>query len=423
MDIPRSRAVVRNKKIRRAIYLVLMLAAVGGVSVFLAKLKPQAPPLERATQIFDTVKQEEFVVKVRGLGQLKPADGAVVYIPALTAGRVEKRHLLPGQPVKPDTIIVTLNSPEAQQALQQAELDLRKAENDFINKRVELEAGLLNQQSAAKIIEAELANAELDARSYEELQKENLAPKVIVQQKRTTANELKNRFELEKKKLAINTEAVKTQLAVTKSTLDQMEAMYKLRKQQVENLEVRAGMTGLLQDITALQGQSITVGQAIATVSDPKRLKAEIRITETQAKDIVEGMFATIDTRTGGLIPGRVTRLAPSVVEGTRLIDVRLDGALPPGAVPDLNVEGEVEITRMPNVIQVQRPAFGQENSSVRLFRVTPDGNYAEAVTVKFGRTSVTTIQILSGLKVGDKVIVSDTSSQVPDNADRVQLR
>jgi HlyD family secretion protein len=423
MDIPRSRAVVRNKKIRRAIYLVLTLAAVGGVSVYLAKLKPQAPPLERATQIFDTVRQEEFVVRVRGLGQLKPADGSIVYIPALTAGRVEKRHVFVGQPVTPDTVIVTLISPEAQQALQDAELALRKAENDYTNRRVELEAGLINQQISAKTVEADLANAELDARAYEELGKDNLASKLEVQTRRTKANELAGRNEMEKKRLNINTEAVKTQLAVAKSTLEQQQAVFDLRKRQVENLTVKAGMTGLLQELTVLEGQPVTLGQSIAKVSDPKRLKAEIKITETQAKDIHEGLYAEIDTRTGGKIKGHVSRKDPQSVEGTILIDVRLEGELPPGSVPEMNVEGEVEITRMPNVVQVQRPAFGQENSAVRIFRVTPDGNYAEAVTVKFGRTSVTQIQILSGLKVGDKVIVSDVTSQVPDTADRVQLR
>jgi HlyD family secretion protein len=423
MDIPRSKAVVRNKKIRRAIYLVLTLAVVGGVSVFLAKLKPQAPPLERATQIFDTVRREEFVVRVRGLGQLKPQDGAIVYIPALTAGRIEKRHVYEGDDVKPDTIIVTMSSPEAEQALQDAELKLKQAENDYINRRVELESLLINQQAAARTVEADYKNAELEARSYEELGKDNLASKLEVQTRRTKADELATRNDLERKRLAINTEAVKTQLAVAESTLNQQRAMYQLKLLQVQNLKVKAGMTGKLQRLLLFEGQPVALGASIAEVADPTRLKAELKITETQAKDIQKGMYAEVDTRTGGKISGKVSRKAPSVVEGTITIDVQLEGDLPPGAVPDLNVEGEVELTRMPDVLQVARPAFGQENQAVRLFRVTPDGNYAEAVTVKFGRTSVTQIQILSGLKVGDKVIVSDTSNQVPDTADRVQLR
>ncbi|MBO0798843.1 MAG: efflux RND transporter periplasmic adaptor subunit, partial [Blastocatellia bacterium] len=419
MDIPRSRTVVRNKKIRRAIYLVLVLAAVGGVSVFLSKLRPQAPPLERATQIIDTVKQDEFVVKVRGLGTLKPADGSIVYIPALTPGRVEKRHVFVGQAVKPDTVIVSLVSPEAEQALQDAELKLRQAENDYTNKRVELQANLLTLESGVSTIEADHSNAELEARYYEELG--GLVPKLDTQKRRTNADELANRLELEKKRLKINADVMQTQLAVAKSLLDQARAMFDLRKQQVDNLQVKAGMTGLVLELTVLEGQPVTAGQSLARVSDPKRLKAEIKIPETQARDIQYGQYAEIDTRTGApMIKGHVSRIDPASVEGTRTIDVRLETELPPGSVPDMSVEGEVEITRMPNVLQVQRPAFGQENSSTRMFRLTPDGNYADAVTVKFGRTSVTQIQILSGLKVGDKVIVSDTSSQVPDNADRV---
>lgn len=424
MDIPRSRTVIRNKKIRRAIYLVLALAAVGGVSVFLSKLRPQAPPLERATQIIDTVKQDEFVVKVRGLGQLKPADGSIVYIPALTAGRVEKRHVFVGEAVKPDTVIVSLVSPEAEQALQDAQLALKKAENDLTNKRTDLESQLIAQESTVAQVEAQYQNARLTAKANEELAKDNLIGKVALEQSKTDAAELANRLVLEQKRLKITRDVKDTQLAVMQSTLDQMQAMFNLRKKQVDNLQVKAGMTGLLLELTVLEGQPVTVGQSLARVSDPKRLKAEIKITETQARDIQFGQYAEVDTRTGAaMIPGHVSRIDPASVEGTRTVDVRLEGPLPPGAVPDMSVEGEVEITRMPNVLQVQRPAFGQENSSTRIFRLTPDGNYADAVTVKFGRTSTTLIQILSGLKVGDKVIVSDTTSQVPDNADRVQLR
>jgi HlyD family secretion protein len=422
MDIPRSSTVVRNKKIRRAIYLVLTLAAVGGVSVYLSKLKPQAPPLERATQIFDTVRQEEFVVKVRGIGILMPEDRN--FIAAETAGRVKARHIFAGMPVTPDTVIVTLTSPEAQQLLQDAELAFRRAEADYTNRKVALETELLTQRAGLAQIEAQYKNARLDADAKILLAKDRLIGDIELQQAVTSAEELANRIKLEKQRVEMNTKAVETQLAVAQATLDQQHAVFDLRKRQVDNLQVRAGMTGILSNLTVEVGQPVTIGQSIAEVTDPKRLKAEIRITETQARDIVVGQIATVDPRLGGLpIPGRVIRMDPSAIEGTKKIDIRLEGELPVGASPGQNVEGEVEITRMPNVVQVQRPAFGQENSTVRLFRVTPDGNYAEAVQVKFGRSSVTQIQILGGLKVGDKVIVSDTSSQVPDNADRVHLR
>jgi HlyD family secretion protein len=422
MDIPRSKAVIRNKKIRRAIYLVLTLVAVGGVSVYLSRLRPQAPPLERATQIFDTVRQEEFVVRVRGIGILTPEDRN--FIAAETAGRVKTRHIFSGMPVTPDTVIVTLTSPEAQQQLLDAELAFKKAETDYINRKVELETGLLTQQAGLAQLEAEHQNAKLTAEANEQLAKENLFPLIDLKRLKTTEAQLANRIKLEKQRIDMNTKAVETQLAVANATLEQQRAVYNLRKRQVDNLEVRAGMTGILSNLTVEVGQPVTIGQAIAEVTDPKRLKAEIRITETQARDIVEGQIATVDPRLGGPpIPGRVIRIDPSAIEGTKKIDIRLEGSLPVGASPGQNVEGEVEITRMADVVQVQRPAFGQENSTVRLFRVTPDGNYAEAVQVKFGRSSVTQIQVLSGLKVGDKVIVSDTSSQVPDNADRVHLR
>jgi HlyD family secretion protein len=421
MDIPRSKAVVRNKKIRRAVYLVLVLAAVGGISFYLSKLQPQAPPLERATQIIDTVRQEEFVVKHRGLGILEPE--GINFIPALTAGRVKERLVLNGDKVTPDTVVVILTSPEAERELQDAQLALNKAESDYANKRVELEAGLLTQQAQLAQLEAEYQNAKLTAEANAELAKLNLYPLIDLKRLQTSAADLANRVDIEKKRVKINTDAVKTQMAVVQSTLDQARALYELRKRQVDNLQVKAGMTGILQNLTVQVGQSVTVGQAIAEAADPKRLKAVLRITETQAKDIQQNQIVTIDARTGRLIPGKVDRLHPSVTEGTRMIDVRLEGELPQGLAPGQNVEGEVEITRIPNTVQVQRPAFGQENSTVRLFRLTPDGNYAEAVQVKFGRSSVTQIQILEGLKVGDKVIVSDTSSQVPDNADRVHLR
>jgi HlyD family secretion protein len=420
MDVPRSKTVVRNRKIRRAIYLVLTLAAVGGVSVYLSKLQPQAPPLEKATQIFDTVVQKEFIVNVRGNGLLKPE--GMMYVSAETPGRIQTRHIRNGDPVTPDTVIVTLTSPEAEQALEDAKLALNRAESDFANRRVELEAGLLTQRASLAQLEAEYQNASLTAQAYEPLAKDDLYPLLDLRRLQTTAAQLANRVELEKKKINMNTEAMKTQLAVSESALDQAKELHELRKKQVANLQVKAGRTGLLQRLLLFEGQPVSVGTAIAEVSDPKRLKAEVRITETQAREIVQGLRATVDTH-HTVIPGRVINMDPSSVEGTRTVHISLEGELPPEAVPEMNVEGVVEITRMKDIVQVQRPAFGQENSTVRLFRVTPDGNYAEAVQVKFGRQSVTHIQILDGLRVGDKVIVSDTSSQVPDTADRVHLR
>lgn len=419
MDVPRSKSVVRNKKIRRVIYLVLTLVTIGGVSYGLMKMKPAAPPLERATVIIDTVRQGELRRQVRGLGTLVPE--AVVWIPATTSGRVEKRLIFAGTTVNPETVIFELSNPEVQQQLLEAEAQLKSAEAAYINRKVDLEAQLLNQQAQAATVESEYQSAKLSAEAYEQLAKEGLYSELLIKQLRTRAAELGTRNELEKKKLAINTEAVKTQLAVAQAALDQQRTLFELRRSRVEALRVKAGMNGVLQELSVQEGEWVNVAQRLARVSDPKRLKAEVRITETQAKDIVIGQTAEIDTR-NGIIPGRVTRIDPAVQNGTVLVDVALLGELPLGARPDLNVDGTIELERMPNVLYVQRPAFGQEKSTIKLFKLEPDESHAESTTVQLGRGSVTNIEIVSGLKVGDKVIVSDTSSQVPDNTTRVKL-
>jgi HlyD family secretion protein len=418
MDVPRSKAVARNKKIRRAVYIVLALAAVAGVSVVLARLKPAAQTVDASTVWPDVVKQGQMIRKVRGIGTLVPEE--IVWIPALTSGRVEKRMVQPGTIVKPDTVIFQLSNQELQQQLMDAESQLRSAEAEYNNRKVELETQLLNQMAQAATVESDYLQAKLDADANEELKKDGLVSDIVLKQKRTRAAELATRNELEKKRIAMNTEAVKTQLAVSQAALDQRRTLYELRKKQVADLAVKAGMHGVLQELAVQVGQQVQPGANLARVSDPTRLKAEVRIPETQAKDIQLGQSAEVDTR-NGVIPGRVMRIDPSVINGTRTIDVQLLGELPKGAVPDLNVEGTVELERLENVLYIQRPAFGQENSTIKLFKYEPDGKHAEAVTVQLGRQSVTEIEIRSGLKVGDKVIVSDTS-QLGDTTTRIRL-
>jgi HlyD family secretion protein len=299
-------------------------------------------------------------------------------------------------------------------------LAYKSAEAAYNNRKVELEAQLLNQKAQAATVESDYQQAKLQAEANEQLAKDRLVSDIVLKQSRTRAAELSTRNELEKQRIAMNTEAVKTQLAVAQSTLDQSRALLELRRRQAADLRVKAGIRGVLQDVPVEVGQQVQPGTNLARVSDPTRLKAEVRIAETQVKDIQPGQPAEIDTR-NGVIPGRVARINPSVVDGTRTVEVQLIGELPKGAVPGLNVDGTIEVSRLDSVLYVQRPAFGQEDSTVKLFKIEADNQHAEAVTVELGRGAVTTIVIRSGLKVGDKVIVSDTS-QIGDNANRIRL-
>lgn len=418
MDKPRDASVKRNKKIRRVLYVILAVGTISGISVVLARLKPAAPTVERATMIIDTVKQGEFRVTRRGLGQLVPEEISVV--PAQTSGRVLKRNVLPGTDVTPDTVIIELTSPEAQQALMDAELAYKSAEATYKNRQVDLEAQLLTLQSQAAAVESQYQQAKLQYEAYEPLTAAKLYPELELKRLKTSATALAAQSELEKKRIAMSTENMKTQLAVAQSAVDQSRALLDLRKQQASNLRVKAGLRGILQDMLVEVGVQVQVGTPLARVSDPTRLKAEVRIAETQARDIQPGQKAEIDLRSV-IIPGRVSRKDPSVVDGTVKVEVQLIGDLPRDAVSMMNVDGTIELFKLPNVLKVQRPAFGQEDSTVKLFRMEPDDVHAVAVTVQLGRTSVTEIEIRGGLKVGDKVIVSDTS-QLGDNADRIRL-
>jgi len=418
MDKTRDPSVKRNKKIRRIIYIFLFIAGIAGVSVGLSRLKPAAPTVDSATVVSDTVKQGEMVRNVRGLGTLVPEE--IVWIPALTSGRVEKRLVQPGTTVTPDTVIFELSNQELQQQLMDVEAQLKSAEAAYVNRKSELESQLLTQKAQAATVESNFQQAKLEAEANEILAKEGLVSDLVLKRLRSSAAELATRNELEKQRIVMATEAMKTQLAVSQSALDQSRILYELRRKQIADLRIRAGMHGVLQELSVQIGQQVAPGTNLARVSDPSRLKAEVRIAETQAKDIQVGQTAQIDTR-NGIIPGRVRRVDPAVQNGTRLVEVQLLGELPKGAVPDLNVDGVIELERLLNILYVQRPTFGQDGSTIKLFKYEPDGKHAESVTVQLGRSSVTTIEIKGGLRVGDKVIVSDTS-QIGDNVNRIRL-
>lgn len=418
MDKPREKSVARNRKIRRGVYLVLALAVVGTVSVMLAKLKPASPTVERSTVIIDTVKRGEMLRQVRGTGTLVPEE--IVWIPAVTSGRVEKRLIQQGTTVSPETVIFELSNPELQQALVDSELQLKSAEAEFTNKKVDLETQLLNQRASAATVEADYQSAKLEADSYAQLVKEGLYSDLQYKQKQTKSNELATRNDLEKKRIAMTTEAMKTQLAVTQSTLDQRRSLVELRRKQVQDLRVRAGMHGVLLQLAVEVGQQVTPGTNLARVSNPNKLKAQVRIAETQLKDMRLGLPATIDTR-NGIINGHVIRVDPAALNGTVTVDISLEDALPLGARQDMSVDGTIELERLENALNIQRPTFAQDNSTIKLFKLEADEQYAELVAIEVGRTSVTTVEIVKGLKVGDKVIVSDTS-QLGDNVTRIRL-
>ena len=416
MDIPRKTA-ARNKKIRRIIYGAVVLAAIPLITLGLSRLKPAAPSVDAGQVWPDVVKRGPMLRSVRGLGTLVPEE--IRFIPAASSGRVERRLLQPGTNVSADTVLFELSNPELEQQSMEADSQLASAQAAFENRKVELESTILNQQALAATVQADYSQAKLTAESNESLYKQGLLPELQLKLSRTRAQELATRNGIEEKRLAINTEALKTQLAVQQALLDQARELAKLRRRQLEELKVRAGISGVLQEVLVQVGQQVEPGTNLARVADPKRLKADVKIAETQAKDIQIGQTATIDTR-NGVVPGRVIRIDPAVINGTVTVDIRLEGELPKGARPDLSVDGTVELEKLDDVLYVGRPAFGTENSTVSLFRYDPDGKTADRVQVKFGRSSVNQIEILEGLRVGDKVILSDTSQW--DNVNRIRL-
>jgi len=417
MDIARP-SNAKKKRIRQAIYAAVGLLAVVLVSVGLSRLKPAAPTVERAVVWPDTVKRGPMVRQVRGLGTLTPED--IRWIPATTQGRVEKIILRPGTSVKANDVILELTNPTLEQQLQDATLKLQAAEAALANIRVQLANDLLATRASGANIEADYNKAKMQAQMNEELAKDQLVSALVLKQSQVDADQLGVRNQIAKEQLASKTESTRAQLAVAQSAVDQARAVLSLTRQQRDELKVRAGLDGMLQLVPVEVGQQVAPGTNLARVANPSRLKAEIKIAETQAKDIQLGQKAEVDTR-NGIVEGRVARIDPSVQNGTRTVDVTLTGDLPKGAVPDLSVDGTIELERLNDVTFMGRPAFGQDQSVVGLFKIEPDGVNAERVQVKLGKSSVNTIEVLSGLKVGDQVILSDMSAY--DAYDRIRLK
>jgi HlyD family secretion protein len=417
MDIARP-SNARQKRIRQILYIGGGLLIVALISVGLSRLKPAAPTVESSTVWRDVVKRGPMLRQVRGLGLLVPED--IRWIPATTQGRVEKIILRPGTQVMADDVILELTNPQLDQELEDAQLKLQSAEASLANLRVQVNNDLLNQRAAAATVEADFIRAKMLAEMDDALAKDKLIAELQRRRSEIDARQLGVRNEIAIEQLASRSESARAQLAVQQSSVDQARAILQLRQRQRDELKVRAGLTGVLQVVPVEVGQQVAPGANLARVANPARLKAEIKIAETQAKDIQIGQKAEIDTRFG-FVQGRVTRIDPSVQNGTRTVDVSLDGELPRGAVPDLSVDGNIELERLTDVMFMGRPAFGQEQSTITVFKIDPDGTGANRVQVKLGKSSVNAREIVAGLEVGDAVILSDMSAW--DAFDRVRLR
>ena len=417
MDIQRP-SNARAKKIRRIAYGTVALLLVGGVTYGLSRLRPAAPSVDRATIWPDEVKRGPMLREVRGLGTLIPED--IRWIAAQTDSRVDRWVLRPGAIVKPDSIIMELSDPTLQREALDAEFLLKGAEAEYANLQVQVNSELMNQKANEAAVRSDYEQARLQHEVDEKLFNEGIGSDHIRNLSRVKEEQLAIRVQLEGERTRITADSSRARLAAQQAKIDQQKALHQLKKSQLDALHVRAGINGVLQLVPVEVGQHITPGTNLARVADPKKLKAEIKIAETQAKDVAIGQKATIDTR-NGVVNGHVSRIDPSVVNGTVTVDVAITDPLPNGARPDLSVDGTVELENLKDVLFVGRPVHGQADSTIGIFKIIEDGSEAVRVTVKLGRSSVNTIEIVQGLKIGDKVILSDMSAW--DNFDRVRLK
>jgi HlyD family secretion protein len=418
MDIARP-SVAGQRRRRQIIYAAVGIVLVALVTMGLSRLKPAAPTVERSTVWVDTVKRGSVLRQVRGLGTLVPMEGSIQFLPAVTEGRVDKILELPGAQVKADTILLEMSNPQLTQEALDAEWKLKAAEADYKNLEVALASQVLAQKSLSAQAQSEYSQAKMQADIDSELAKLGVISQLSMKVSNQKADQLSTQNDIEKQRLVNSSEVLKAQLQAKQAEVEEFRALSELKRSQLDRLRVRAGIEGVLQEQTLKIGQFVTPGTTLAKVVQPQRLKAELKIAETQAKDIQIGQPASVDTH-NGVIPGHVVRIDPSVVNGTVTVDVTLDAKLPQGARPDLSVDGTIDLEKMDNVLYVGRPAFGQEQSTVGMFRLEPDGNNALRAQVKLGRSSVNTVEILQGLKEGDQVILSDMSRW--DSYDRVRL-
>jgi len=418
MDI--SRPDLKAKKRRRQIISIAIgLVVVAVITFFVMRLKPASPTVDRSVVWTDTVKRGPMVVQVRGLGTLVPREDAIRQIPAQTEATVVRILTLPGSIVKPDTILMELSDPQLSQEAIDAELSLKEARADLSNIQVKVQSDLMAQKSAAATVNADYQQAQRQARTDKSLYSLGVISGLAYNSSQGKADELTTREKLQEQTVDINEKAIESQLAVQQAKVAQAQAIYELKQQQLDALKVRAGIAGVLTDLPLAVGQHVTVGTMLAQVVQPNQLKAQLKIAETQARDILIGQPASIDTH-NGLADGKVSRIDPAVQNGTVTVDVELVGPLPNGVRTDLSVDGVIDLERLKDVLYVGRPAFGSEKSTISLFRLDPDGKGAARVPVKVGSVSVNAIQVLEGLHEGDSVILSDMSRY--DTTDRIRL-
>jgi len=418
MDI--SRPDIKQKKTRRqwiatGVGILLLI----GAAFFVTRLKPASPTVDRATVWTDTVKRGPLLRQVRGPGTLVPREDKIRLIPAETEATVVRIRVLPGAKVEPNTLLMDLVDPQVQQELLDAQLQLKAAQADLTNVRAKLQSDLMTQRAAAATVGADHSQAQLQSQTDKSLYDLGVISGLTYSASKGKADELTTRDDLEKQRLMLNEKAIETQIAVQQTKVQQAQALLGLKQKQLDALSVRAGISGVLVDLPHQVGEHVAPGTTLAKVVQPDQLKASLKIAETQARDIQIGQPAEVDTH-NGVIPGKVMRVELAVVNGTVTVDVELTGALPQGARPDLSVDGTIDLDRMANVVYVGRPAFGNENSTISLFKLSADGKAAVRVPVKVGRASVNSIQVIEGLQDGDTVILSDMSRW--DNTDRIRL-
>lgn len=421
MDIARP-DIKRKKNRQRFIWAGLAVLVLAGVAFAVSRLKPAAPVVDTSSIWTDTVKRGNIIRQVRGsTGMLVPREDSIELIPAPTDATVVRIRVLPGAQVTPDTIIMDLADPELEQKLLDAQLAVKAAEADYKSLQAQLQSTLMDKKTAAAAVNADYTQDQLQAQTDEALYKLGVISGLAYQKSKNTADQLTVQHHLSTQQLEVNQKAIEVQLASAQTKIDQAKALLGLYQKQSQEMQVRSTISGTLAPLaTPVQvGQHVSVGTSVAEVIQSGKLKAALQIAETQARDIQIGQPATIDTH-NGVIPGHVIRIDPSVVNGTRTVDVQLDGPLPPGAVPQLSVDGTIDLEHLNDVLYMGRPALGNENSTISLFREDPDHKSATRVQVKVGRASVQYIQVLEGLKEGDTVILSDMSRY--DNVDHVRL-
>jgi RND family efflux transporter MFP subunit len=418
MDISRPDLKAKKRK-RQVLTIAIGVVVLAAVTFLVMRLKPAAPSQDRSAVWTDTVKRGPMIRQVRGLGTLVPREDAIRQIPAQTEATVVRILTLPGSIVRPDTILLELADPQATQQALDAELSLREARADLSNVQVKVQSDLMAQKSAAATVNADYNQAQRQAKTDKSLYSLGVISGLAYNGSQGKADELSTRNKLEEQTVDINEKAIQSQLAVQQAKVAQAEAIYDLKRQQLDALKVRAGISGVLTSLPLAVGQHVTMGTMLAEVVQPNQLKAQLKIAETQARDIQLGQPASVDTH-NGLADGTVSRIDPAVVNGTVTVDVKLVGNLPDGARKDLSVDGTIDLERLKDVLYVGRPAFGNEESTITLFRLDPDGKGAVRVPVKVGRASVNAIQVLQGLYEGDTVILSDMSRY--DTTDRIRL-